>query len=1696
MSRNHIMKRKIFILSAAIAVVTVWSLFFAVQPAYATESVQYIEKSWNADSKQVVSTTKTAECTPITSDTKDMGGATPSWYVVNGNVVNDNRLVVWGVVNIILTDGSSLTLEEGISVQSDRTLNIYAQSEGDSAGALICYADTNDNAAIGSDETSGDCGTINIHGGKVTADTKNNGEDAAGIGGGEEGNGGNVTIYGGVVKATGGSVNDEGGAGIGGGDRDGDRGGNGGTTIIYGGDVTAQGGANAAGIGGGDDGGNCGTVKIYGGTVKATGGSVNSRGGAGIGGGGIGGGGWIEIHGGDVTAQGGANAAGIGGGDEGSGGEITITGGTVNATGGSEYSDGGAGIGGGNEKDGGTIRITGGEVTSQGGCDAAGIGGGDYGEGGTITITGGTISATGGEYGAGIGGGQSKGGGTINITGGEITATGGEYGAGIGGGDEASGGTISISGGKVIATGGVGTESGAGIGSGRSTKGGGTDPMSITLSGDCDVTATGGNEAAGIGGGDRCWFGEVTIEGGTVVAQGGEGGPGIGNGYGYNSTFRRGDKGISVTITGGNVKATGGSNGAGIGGGHGSISGVIQIDGGTVEATGGDEGAAGIGTGSRCCDILDGGAASPVCVASVDITINGGSVIAKAGALNTKANVNYPGVAIGTSGSQQIAAVYRHTYFNGKIALNGGTITAYAAPVGGDNPGYPNHGMVIGTSNARNFENSAVGNVEFNGATVHMYPASGSDGVKSQTVLASSVSVNGQRVIHDGITATKDNRVSTLTSTGKNYVLVEPCTHAEATLVNKGDTHTGTCSHCEFSGEEPHRYGAPTEWTWNDDNTAAMAVFQCACGHKVSVGAEVTLKEGDDTKYVATATLDGKTYTAEADRLVYDITVEDNEHGSIEVNSTARVGSEVGLDVVPDEHYHLKSVAGDGVTLNHVEGNHYTFTMPKGNVTLRAEFVNKVAVESVSLNKDATTLAIDGTEILVATVLPEETDSTVVDKTVTWKSSGESVATVDKTGKVTAVAPGTATITVTATNGTADTADDKTATCIVTVNKEMITLTLIGSSIDGEDAFAPYEVSIPKGSSVEDLDNDIYDDIFAHFTGGVYVPYYDDVYVISQPLSNFDNWRDVEDDVYYSKALTENTTLYVPLEKEINSIELSVEVPVCGTDIATSKPAVAMAEGSLVKVSPRGPIWVDAETIEEIGSGTIEGGTTYGVEVEFVVDEFGYFLTDNTDYEISVAGADEGSVVKASYGVYFTVTAEHDWGEWTQTEAPTCSKVGKEERVCSGDASHTETRDVAIDSDAHDWGEWEVVKEATETEKGSEQRVCKNDGTHIDTREIPVIGHVHNLVKKDAKEAACTEDGNIEYWVCEGADDSCGRYFSDAEGENEIDQEGTVVKAQGHKPADPVRENEKAATCEEAGSYDEVVYCAVCSAELSRKTKSIEALGHDWGEPSYEWAADNSKVTAKHRCTVCKMRESEKVYTTSEITKEPTCSEEGERTYVSDRFEAPEFEVQTKTGVKIPADADKHDWGEWTKLDDKQHQRVCGHNAAHVEKANHTWDAGKVTKEATTTSEGEKTYTCTVCKGTKTETIPRLDPTPTPVPSAATMPATSVTVNNATASADAIRQAIQAAGGNADTLVLGKNVKRISKRAFAGTGIKTIVVESKKLKKKTVKGSLKGSSVTTVKVKVGKAKTNKKYVKKYKKIFTKKNAGKKVKVKR
>ena len=82
-----------------------------------------------------------------------------------------------------------------------------------------------------------------------------------------------------------------------------------------------------------------------------------------------------------------------------------------------------------------------------------------------------------------------------------------------------------------------------------------------------------------------------------------------------------------------------------------------------------------------------------------------------------------------------------------------------------------------------------------------------------------------------------------------------------------------------------------------------------------------------------------------------------------------------------------------------------------------------VSVTSVSLNKSSLDLTVGGTATLIATVLPDNADN----KRVTWTSSKPSVATVSSSGVVTAVAEGSAVITVTTSDG------GYTASCNVTV---------------------------------------------------------------------------------------------------------------------------------------------------------------------------------------------------------------------------------------------------------------------------------------------------------------------------------------------------------------------------------------------------------------------------------------------------------------------------------------------------------------------------------------------------------------------------------------------------------------------------------------------------------------------------------------
>ena len=430
--------------------------------------VSYVYCEWDEEEKCVKKRNDEVYATRINSQ-EYLGDG--EWYYWGEGSTAPALMGIHGEANIIINDGHMWRLTTGIRVPEGATLNIYGGPEGTgviSAGPHPYYG-----AAIGGqygdDKKSG---TINIHGCTIYA---YGGDNAAGIGGSEGCDSGDITIYDGDIHVNG-SYNGDDGAGIGGGE-------NGSATniTIYGGYVSATGGKNAAGIGGGYK-GNSGNIRIYGGTIYGDG----LEDGAGIGSGEDGRFENIEIHGGSIQAVGGKYAAAIGSGDFDSAtanGTITITGGISGGTikravGGTDYTEvawetvvtGGAGIGGGYGAPGGTINISGGTIESaEGGYGGAGIGSGKRkadNDGGTIINISGSanITAVGGEDAAGIGGGHCEEYPTINISGGIINATGGASGAGIGGGKGAAG-NITISGGNITAT--AGTDS-DGIGCGKS----------------------------------------------------------------------------------------------------------------------------------------------------------------------------------------------------------------------------------------------------------------------------------------------------------------------------------------------------------------------------------------------------------------------------------------------------------------------------------------------------------------------------------------------------------------------------------------------------------------------------------------------------------------------------------------------------------------------------------------------------------------------------------------------------------------------------------------------------------------------------------------------------------------------------------------------------------------------------------------------------------------------------------------------------------------------------------------------------------------------------------------------------------------------------------------------------------------------------------------------------------------------------
>lgn len=321
------------------------------------------------------------------------------------------------------------------------------------------------------------------------------------------------------------------------------------------------------------------------------------------------------------------------------------------------------------------------------------------------------------------------------------------------------------------------------------------------------------------------------------------------------------------------------------------------------------------------------------------------------------------------------------------------------------------------------------------------------------------------------------------------------------------------------------------------------------------------------------------------------------------------------------------------------------------------------------------------------------------------------------------------------------------------------------------------------------------------------------------------------------------------------------------------------------------------------------------------------------------------------------------------------------------------------DSHTHSWDSGVVTKQPTCTEAGTKTYTCTSCGK-TKTTEIAATGHQHTEIR-NKKEATCKAEGYTGDTYC-------------------TDCETKVSSGQAIPKIDHTWDNGKVtteATCEHTGVR--TYTCSVCG-----ETKEEET-------PKTDHTYDDGTVTKKptcietgiktYTCTVCQKTKTEEIPATghqhTEIRnkKEATCTETG---YTGDTYckdcgtklssgeviskKAHDYEVKdrqeptcTTDGYVLsvckvcrdekqeilPATGHQH-----TEIRNKKEAtckdkgytgdvycKDCGEKLSDgktiAKTTEHTWDGGKVTKAATCTEKGVKTYTCTVCGATKTEEI-------------------------------------------------------------------------------------------------------------------------------
>ena len=318
------------------------------------------------------------------------------------------------------------------------------------------------------------------------------------------------------------------------------------------------------------------------------------------------------------------------------------------------------------------------------------------------------------------------------------------------------------------------------------------------------------------------------------------------------------------------------------------------------------------------------------------------------------------------------------------------------------------------------------------------------------------------------------------------------------------------------------------------------------------------------------------------------------------------------------------------------------------------------------------------------------------------------------------------------------------------------------------------------------------------------------------------------------------------------------------------------------------------------------------------------------------------------------------------------------------------------------------VTNCTASVTGVKCSVCDNEPTE-DQIKVNVVKDTEN-----SKAATCTEAGKDVYTATATVTDADGKEI----GTLTADPKEVDLPALGHKYGEPtwnwtkgenntytatatftcandekhvetvdakVTEKSDGATCTEAGK---ITYTAAVTFEgkdyKDTKTEEVAALGHNYGEPTWNWSkGDDGSYTAIATFTCDRCKDVQKVVATvgDPVETKATCTEAGKITYTATAaFNGKDYTNTKEKAIK----AIGHKYGEptwnWTKGENNTYTATATFTCANDEKHVETVDA-KVTEKsdgATCTEAGKITYTAKVTfegkdyTGTKTEEVAAL----------------------------------------------------------------------------------------------------------------------------